>query len=125
MMVCSNTKTVPLLLLLNWLMMFLTSSVTCREELVTRDLINWSETTCSLLVLYSFGPSSTLRLELSIETSYLPVGKCTLLEMVFTITILKREVETVELTISEESSGHKFIENYIVPLHIWFVIIIL
>jgi len=76
--------------LLRWLMMFLISSTTSKEELVIEDQIKQLDITCSLPHLLCYILSHILKTEHSTETYFLQDGKCMLSEMVFTTTILRK-----------------------------------
>lgn len=107
MMVCLITPMVLLLLLLKWLMMFLTSLLSFKEEMVERSPISLSEPTWSWPVSLYYSPSNTLKLKLIIEIYWVLDGKCIALEMDYTINISKQDNLMEELINSDNPCGHE------------------
>jgi hypothetical protein len=88
----------PPLHLLKWLLMSVTSLISCKEELDIEDLINKLDYGWLVPWFYYYGLSNILKPELSTETYYQSDGKCMPLEMVFITNISKKEEEIQEPT---------------------------
>lgn len=88
-----------------WHLMSPISSIICREELVTRDQIKWPECICLWPDLSYFIHSNISRPKHSIETYFQLDTKCTQLEMVSIINILRLDNKMDVPINSEDHSG--------------------
>jgi len=99
-----------------WHMMSATSLLICKDVLALKSQISKLDITCWSPEFFCLCQSNTGKLEQHIETCCQWDMKCTLLEMVFIITILRREWEIQEQHNSEEECGHEnllFYHHYI------------